>query len=68
MFLIDNTARKAPTANISTHNITEEVEMQCLPDAIYSLIIGNVKGARAADHPETNWQEVCAVSTRDMLT
>ena len=38
--------------------------MQCLPDAIYDLIIGNVPGARPADDPELSWQEACAATTR----
>lgn len=37
--------------------------MQCLPDAIYDLIIGNVPGARAADDPDPRWQEAYAVIT-----
>ena len=41
-----------------------EVDVQCLPDAIYDLIIGNVPGARSADDPDPDWQEACAVTTR----
>ena len=39
--LIDNTARKAPSEKISvdTPYFKGEVEAQCLPDAIYGLII-----------------------------
>ena len=44
------------------------MEAQCLPDAVYDLIVGNVLGARAADDPDPRWQghvqEACAVSTR----
>ena len=40
------------------------VEAQCLPDAIYDLIIGNVPGARPAHEPDPTWQEACAVTTR----
>ena len=44
------------------------MEAQCLPDAVYDLIIGNVPGARAADDPDPSWQdhiqEACAVTTR----
>ena len=39
------------------------MEAQCLPDAIYDLIIGNVPGARPADEPDPTWQEACAVTT-----
>ena len=44
------------------------MEAQCLPDAVYDLIISNVPGARAADDPDPSWQdyvqEACAVTTR----
>ena len=48
MLLIDNTARKVPIARITvdTPYLKGHVEAQCLPDAIYNLIIGNVPGAR----------------------
>ena len=44
------------------------MEAQCLPNAVYDLIVGNVPGTRAADNPDPSWQghvqEACAVSTR----
>ena len=49
MVLIDGTVRKVPVAN--TPYLTGIVEAQCLPHAIYDLVIGNVPGARAADDP-----------------
>ena len=66
MLLIDNTARKVPIARITvdTPYLKGQVEAQCLPDAIYDLIIGNVPGARPADEPDPAWQEACAVTTR----
>ena len=70
MLLIDNTARKVPIAkiDIDTPYLKGQVEAQCLPDAAYDLIIGNVPGARAADDPDPSWQdhvqEACAVTTR----
>ena len=66
MLLIDNTARKVPIARITvdTPYLKGQVEAQCLPDAIYDLIIGNVPGARPADEPDPTWQEACAVTTR----
>ena len=70
MLLIDNTARKVPIAKIDvdTPYLKGQVEAQCLPDAVYDLIIGNVPGARAADNPDPSWQvpvqEACAVTTR----
>ena len=66
MLLIDNTVRKVPIAQITvdTPYLSGEVNVQCLPDAIYDLIIGNVPGARSADDPDPSWQEACAVTTR----
>ena len=44
MLLLDNTARKVPIATVMvvTPYLKGLVEAQCLPDAIYDLIIGNV--------------------------
>ena len=58
MLLIDNTARKVPIARITvdTPYLKGQVEAQCLSDAIYDLIIGNVPGARPADEPDPTWQ------------
>ena len=44
MLLLDNTARKVPIARVMvvTPYLKGLVEAQCLPDAIYDLIIGNV--------------------------
>ena len=66
MLLIDNTARKLPTARITVDEpyLKGQLEVQCLPDAIYDLIIGNVPGARPVDEPDKTWQEACAVTTR----
>ena len=66
MLLIDNTARKVPIARITvdTPYLKGQVEAQCLPDAIYDLIIGNVPGARPADEPDLTLQEASAVTTR----
>ena len=66
MLLIDNTVRKVPFARITvdTPYLHGEVDVQCLPEVIYDLIIGNVPGARSADNPDPDWQEACAVTTR----
>ena len=66
MLLIDNSVRKVPIARITvdTPYLSGEVDVQCLPDAIYDLIIGNVPGARSPDEPDPSWQEACAVTTR----
>ena len=66
MLLIDNTVKKVPIARITADApyLSGEIEAQCLPDAIYDLIIGNVPGVRPADDPDPSWQEACAVTTR----
>lgn len=66
MLLIDNTVRKVPVARVTldTPYLSGEINVQCLFNAIYDLIIGNVPGARPADDPEPGWQETCAVTTR----
>ena len=47
ILLIDNTVREVPivTIQVDTPYLKGEVEAQCLPDALYDLIIGNVDGA-----------------------
>ena len=44
MLLIDNMARKVPIAKIDvdTPYLKGQVEVQCLPNAVYDLIVGNV--------------------------
>ena len=66
MLLIYNTVRKVPIARITidTPYLSGEVDVQCLPDAIYDLIIGNVPGAPPAEDPDSRWHEACAVTTR----
>ena len=70
MLLIDNTARKVPIAKIDVDApyLKGQVKAQCLPDAVYDLIVGNVPGARAANDPDASWQDhvqqACAVTTR----
>jgi len=53
--------------DIDTPKLKDQVETQCLSDAVYDLIVGNVAGARAADDPDLSWQnyvqEACAVTT-----
>ena len=48
ILLIDKTARKVPIAKIDvdTPYLKGQVEAQCLPDAVYDLIVGNVQCAR----------------------
>ena len=63
MLLINNTVRKLPIAliTVDTPYLSGEADVQCLPDAINDLIIGNVSGAGAADDPDPSWSEACAV-------
>ena len=58
VLVIDNTARKVPIAkiDIDTPYLKGQVEAQCLPDAVYDLIVGNIPGARAGDDPNPSWQ------------
>ena len=67
MLLIDKTVRKVPFAQITVDipYWSREVDVECLPDAINDLIIGNVSGARSADDPDPSWSEACAVTTRN---
>ena len=59
MLLIDNKARKVPIAKIDvdTPYFKGKVEVQCLPDPIYDLVISNILGAGAADDPDPSWQD-----------
>ena len=74
MVLIDNTARKVPIAkiDIDTPYLKGQVEAQCLPDAVYDLIVGNVPGTRAADDPDPSWQgrvqEACTTRSQAKKT
>ena len=66
MRLIDNSMRKVPIVKITvdTPYFTGETEAQCLPDAIYDLIIGNIPMARRPTDPDPDWHKACAVTTR----
>ena len=65
MLLMDNTVRKVTIARITIDPpyLSGEVDVECPPDAIYDLIIGNVPGTRPAEDPDPSWQEACAVTT-----
>ena len=64
MLLIDKTIRKVPIAKvfIDTPYFTGEVEAQCLPDAMYDVIIGNIPNSRSPEDPNPSWETVCAVT------
>ena len=64
MLLIDRTIRKVPIARvfIDTPYFTGEAEAQCLPDAMYDVIIGNIPNARGPEDPDASWEIACAVT------
>ena len=71
MIRIDNSIMRADVAKIEidTPYYSGIVEALCLDDALYGLIVGNVKGVRAVDDPDMTWgktenDEAAAVETR----
>ena len=52
--LIDGTVRKVPEAyiNIDTPFISGKVKALCMNNPVYSLIIGNISGARDPSDPD----------------
>ena len=54
---VDNTVIETPTVRIEIDSpyFCGETEAQCMNDALYDLIIGNVAGARAVENPDLNW-------------
>ena len=63
MLLIDRTIRKVHIARvfIDTPYFTGEAEAQCLPDAMYDVIIGNIPNDRGPEGPDPSWEIACAV-------
>ena len=55
--LIDGTVRKVPEAyiNIDTPFISGKVKALCMNNPVYSLIIGNISGARDPSDPDPEW-------------
>ena len=49
--------------SVETPYYSGMVEALVLPDAIYDLIIGNIKGARNPDNPDPNWTTNASVKT-----
>ena len=56
--MADKTVRKVPHAiiNITTPFYTGKVNVVCLPDALYDLLIGNIEGAREPINPDKSWK------------
>ena len=54
---VARTLLRAPFAEIEvdTPYFSGKVEVLCLKDPLYDLIIGNIPGARAPDDPEKDW-------------
>ncbi|GFO13784.1 Pol polyprotein [Plakobranchus ocellatus] len=65
MLRIDNTALLAEKAVISlrTRFFSGEVQVLCIPDANYDVIVGNVEGARSPEDPDMS-MVVGAATTR----
>ena len=63
---VARTLLKAPFANveISTPYYSGTVEVLCLRDPLYQLIIGNISGARAPDDHDEAWCVEAAAVTR----
>ena len=55
---VDNTLIETPTVRVDIDSpyFTGVTEAQCLGDAIFDVIIGNVKGARNPEDPLLDWQ------------
>ena len=64
MLLIDRTIRKVSISRvfIDTPYFTGEAEAQCLPDAMYEVIIGNIPNARGPEDLDPSWEIACAVT------
>jgi len=63
--LIDNMGQKVLIFKLpaDTHNLAGVVEAQCLPNAIYALIVSNIPGAWLP-YPDPAWKEDCVVIAR----
>ena len=63
---VAHTLLKAPFANveINTPYYSGTVEVLCLSDPLYQLIIENIPGARASNDPDKTWCVEAAAVTR----
>lgn len=75
--LADGTKRTFPVASVyvDTPYYTGNVDVLCMANPVYDLVLGNINGVRSADNADGNWhhykstqlesvQEICAVETR----
>ena len=63
---VDHTIKRAPMAKLEVDTpfyVGTCVEVLCLQDPLFDLIIGNVPGARRLDDPNPEWGVVTAVAT-----
>ena len=70
--LIDGTVRKVPLARIhvDTPYLVNTIDVLCMKDPLYDLILGNVKDVRPPDLPDPNWTPMTqanAVQTRSQV-
>ena len=63
---VDHTIKRAPMAKVEvdTPFFVGTVEVLCLQDPLFDVIIGNVPGASRSDDPNPEWGVVTAVATR----
>ena len=67
--LIDGTVRKVPVARIhvDTPYLVDRIDVLCMQNPLYDLILGNVQGIRPPDKPDPTWtpmMQMNAVQTR----
>ena len=55
--LADGTVRNFPVAcvKVDTPYFTGGIEVLCMANPVYDLVIGNIEGVRSADNPDINW-------------
>lgn len=56
--LIDRTVRRFPRAriNVDTPFFTGELDVLCVTNPVYPLILGNLEGVRDASDPDSEWE------------
>ena len=56
--LADGTVRTFPVADVEvdTPYYTENVDVLCIENPVYDLVLGNIKSVRSADNPDEKWR------------
>ena len=64
MLLIDKKIRKVPISKVfmDTLYFTGKADAQCLSDAMYDVVIGNIPNARGPEDPDPSWETACAIT------